>query len=79
MAERASIISECTALEIKLKAPRIVKDSIRKCHAPNMEEIEKARRLLPGSDVIVNRENAGWKQYKLASVSENDVRFFWYS
>lgn len=74
MAERARIISECTALATKLKSRRIIKDSIRKYHSPSSIEIEKVRRLVPGSDVLVYREKEGWKRYELSSVEGNDVK-----
>lgn len=74
MAVRAKIIQDCTALATKMKARRVIKDSVRKYHAPSMREIEKLRRLPPGSDVLVHREKIGWKKYSLSSVKDNEVQ-----
>ncbi len=39
-----------------------------------MDEIEKIRRLPPGSDVLVYREKSGWTKCKLALVKGNEVQ-----
>lgn len=74
MAERARIISECTKLAERMKARRVIRDSMRITKSPNQEEILALRRLPPGSFVLVYREKKKmWMKYKLVSVSENNV------
>ncbi len=60
-------------LAIGRKERRVLRDSIPKYHAPNMKEIEKVRRLPPGSDVLAYREKSAWQGYKLSSVEDSTV------
>ncbi len=75
MAERARIITDCTKLAVKMKARSKIKERVRKYYAPNVQEVEKIRRLPPGTEVLVFREKYGWKKYKVAAVEENNVEF----
>ena len=73
MTKRAKVIAEATKLAEKMRARRVIRDSMSPGHAPSMKEVEKIRCLPPGTDVLVFLENTGWVQYKLAEVKGNEV------
>lgn len=73
MAERANIIRECTKLVLRMKAKRIVNESKKIRNSPSMNEIEKVRTLPPGSEVLVYREELGWKKYPFVRTIGNSV------
>eukprot|EP00171_Calliarthron_tuberculosum_P022600 IDg22600t1 len=73
LAERAVIIREATKLASERKARRLIRDAARRRQGPNSEEMEKVRRLRPGSNVLVHREKTGWQIYELIRVEGNDV------
>ena len=73
MAKRSKIIRECINLVIKLLARRTIRDSTREKSTASVSQMNKARNLPSGHELLVYREKHGWKLYTLVRDNNNNV------
>lgn len=73
IAERANIIREFTRKDIQMNAKRVVRDSIRSRNKISRKDIEEVKRTVPGSRVLVYREDKILLPYAFVRVRESEV------
>lgn len=75
-ARRGAALREATKIASEFDAKQAIRTALRHRSAPSMTEIESLRRLTPGSDIRVYREQGGWTPCKLIKVNGNCVEYF---
>lgn len=73
MLQRASIIRDCTNNVTKMKARRTLRDAVMLRNTASCLEMQKVSQLPPGHNVLVFRENEGWKRYTMVRVRDHEV------
>lgn len=69
----ASTIRECTYVVTKIKEKRTVRDAMKRHNTASCKEMQKVFQLPSGHDVLVYRENEGWKRFTRVRVRAYEV------
>ena len=70
---RVKLIRECTEVAKRLKARRIVGEASRRRRIPDMANIRELEKLVPGDEVLVYREDDGWKSFPFVRMEPDGI------